>query len=169
MSRMEQRLQVIRGCVILLAVIICAFLWLSTLSFNPLDWPSPHYWPHPEPSYNNGGRAGAWVAYHMFLYFGKGAYAAVAGMTLGVAVLMRQGRLPSLWQRILGTSLLIVVVSAFSHLWTSSSPGAWPEARGGQVKVALSHEELALLLGGIDLAGSRRRPWYRSVAQEALE
>ena len=45
----------------------------------------------------------------------------------------------------------------------------WPEARGGQVKVALSHEELALLLGGIDLAGSRRRPWYRSVAQEALE
>lgn len=45
----------------------------------------------------------------------------------------------------------------------------WPEDVGGRVKVVLSHEELALLLGGIDLAGSRRRPWYRSVAQQALE
>lgn len=41
----------------------------------------------------------------------------------------------------------------------------WPEA-AGQLKVVLSHEELALLLGGIDLAGSRRRAWYRSGAQE---
>jgi len=42
----------------------------------------------------------------------------------------------------------------------------WPEAAGGQVKVVLSHEELALLLGGIDLAGSRRRQWYRVAVQE---
>jgi transposase len=39
----------------------------------------------------------------------------------------------------------------------------WPPATGGQTRVVLSHEELALLLGGIDLAGSQRRAWYRKV------
>ena len=38
----------------------------------------------------------------------------------------------------------------------------WPEAGGGQAKAVLSHEELALLLGGIDLAETRRRRWYRN-------
>lgn len=42
----------------------------------------------------------------------------------------------------------------------------WPGAASGQVKVVISHEELALLLGGIDLAGSRRRPWHRIAVQE---
>ena len=39
----------------------------------------------------------------------------------------------------------------------------WPEAASGQAKIALSHEELTMLLGGIDLASTRRRPWYRKV------
>ena len=39
----------------------------------------------------------------------------------------------------------------------------WPAAASGQAKVVLSHEELALLLGGIDLAGSKRRAWFRRV------
>jgi hypothetical protein len=30
----------------------------------------------------------------------------------------------------------------------------------------LSHEELALLLGGIDLVGSQRRAWFRKVIGE---
>jgi transposase len=42
----------------------------------------------------------------------------------------------------------------------------WPEAAGGQPKVVLSYEELTLLLGGIDLAGTRRRRWYRTVTTE---
>jgi transposase len=40
----------------------------------------------------------------------------------------------------------------------------WPEAASGQVKVVLSPEELTLLLGGIDLAATRRRRWYRAVS-----
>lgn len=43
----------------------------------------------------------------------------------------------------------------------------WPEAAGGETKVVLSHEELALLLGGIDLATTRRRKWYRNVTQDS--
>lgn len=37
----------------------------------------------------------------------------------------------------------------------------WPEAEGGESKVRLTHEELALLLGGIDLKQTRRRRWHR--------
>jgi len=37
----------------------------------------------------------------------------------------------------------------------------WPEATGQEAKVTLSHEELMLLIGGIDLTQTRRRPWHR--------
>jgi transposase len=42
----------------------------------------------------------------------------------------------------------------------------WPAAEAGQTKIVLSHEEMALLVGGIDLAGSRRRAWFRKIAGE---
>ena len=41
----------------------------------------------------------------------------------------------------------------------------WPESARGQAQVVLSHEELALRLGGIDLAQTRRRRWYRALRQ----
>jgi transposase len=37
----------------------------------------------------------------------------------------------------------------------------WPEAGSTVKKIVLSSEELALLLGGIDLAQTRPRKWYR--------
>lgn len=40
----------------------------------------------------------------------------------------------------------------------------WPEAAGGETKIALSQEELAMLLGGIDLARAEPRRWYRKAA-----
>ena len=42
----------------------------------------------------------------------------------------------------------------------------WPEIRTGETKVTLTYEELALLLGGIDLISTRRRAWYRASAGE---
>ena len=138
MSTSQERRQVIRGCVILFSLIVCAFLWISVLSFDSSDWPSPHSWPHPDPASNAAGRAGAWVAYHLFLYVGGGAYAAVAGLTLAIGVLARQGRLPSLWQRVLGIGLLIAVVSTCSHLLTDSNPTRWPELRGGVLGYVLA-------------------------------
>jgi transposase len=38
----------------------------------------------------------------------------------------------------------------------------WPGPQAEEVKVVLSHEELAMLLGGIDLSQTRTRRWYRS-------
>jgi transposase len=43
----------------------------------------------------------------------------------------------------------------------------WPNIGVGETKITLTSEELALLLGGIDLASTRRRAWYRSSAGEA--
>jgi len=40
----------------------------------------------------------------------------------------------------------------------------WPEAAGKEPRVTLSHEEWALLVGGIDLAATRKRRWYRKEA-----
>jgi transposase len=57
-------------------------------------------------------------------------------------------------------------------LWVCSkriSKGSigWPQAVGAENKIVLSHEELALLLGGIDLTQTRLRKWYRRpVAEE---
>lgn len=38
----------------------------------------------------------------------------------------------------------------------------WPEGNHPEVKITLTHEELVMLLGGIDLAQARRRSWYRN-------
>jgi transposase len=38
---------------------------------------------------------------------------------------------------------------------------SWPLAGDESDRVLLSHEELALLLGGIDLSRTRRKNWYR--------
>ena len=43
----------------------------------------------------------------------------------------------------------------------------WPAIATAEAKITLTHEELALLLGGIDLASTRRRGWYRKSASEA--
>jgi transposase len=42
----------------------------------------------------------------------------------------------------------------------------WPSCGDAQGKVVLSHEELSLLLGGIDLAKTKSKRWYRTVNGE---
>ncbi|HYY31810.1 MAG TPA: IS66 family insertion sequence element accessory protein TnpB, partial [Chthoniobacterales bacterium] len=38
---------------------------------------------------------------------------------------------------------------------------SWPSNAEQSTRVTLSHEELSLLLGGIDLTRTRRKDWYR--------
>jgi hypothetical protein len=40
---------------------------------------------------------------------------------------------------------------------------SWIESGDAQGKVVLSHEELSLLIGGIDLRQTKRKQWYRKV------
>ena len=44
----------------------------------------------------------------------------------------------------------------------------WPEARAGQAKVVVTHEELAMLIGGIDLRTATTRKWYRRGVAEQV-
>ena len=37
----------------------------------------------------------------------------------------------------------------------------WPQSGDAQSKVILSHEELSMLLGGIDLTKTKHKRWYR--------
>ena len=38
---------------------------------------------------------------------------------------------------------------------------SWPSEEDQQTRVSLSHEELGLLLGGIEVGRTRRKNWYR--------
>jgi transposase len=42
----------------------------------------------------------------------------------------------------------------------------WPSVDADQRKVVLSHEQLMMLLGGIDLVQTRERKWYRKAVYE---
>jgi len=44
---------------------------------------------------------------------------------------------------------------------------SWPVVEDQAERVSLSHEELSLLLGGIDLRGTRRKDWYRKIISES--
>src|SRR5258708_7386676 len=46
---------------------------------------------------------------------------------------------------------------------------SWPLAGDGSDRVTLSHEELSLLLGGIDLTRTRRKNWYRKTVLESVK
>jgi len=58
-----------------------------------------------------------------------------------------------------------------SGLWVCSKKllkgrFSWIESGDAQGKVVLSHEELSLLLGGIDLRQTKRKRWFRKVNTE---
>jgi hypothetical protein len=42
----------------------------------------------------------------------------------------------------------------------------WPQSGDAQGRALLSHEELALLLGGIDLSNTKHKRWYRKASPE---
>jgi transposase len=44
----------------------------------------------------------------------------------------------------------------------------WPEPSPGEVKVRLTAEEFAMLIGGIDVPAAKRRQWYRKEIDEVI-
>ena len=69
---------------------------------------------------------------------------------------------------------LKLLVYDHSGLWICSKKldggrFGWPTADTSVTKIVLSHEELALLLGGIDLAETQRRKLYRKPLLEESE
>ncbi len=139
MTSKEQRQSVYRACVVLFSVLGCAFLWTAVFTFNPLDWPSPNSYPHPEPAFNACGAAGAWVANRLFYYFGDGTYPLAMGFTLAAFLLTWRGSIPCFWQRVLGVLLLVTVTAVSVHLVSGPASAALPEERGGILGIAVGH------------------------------
>src|SRR6266853_813072 len=67
-----------------------------------------------------------------------------------------------------GNRLLAVEIGIASGSSASTSSGLVVGLTSGR-RIVLSHEELALLLGGIDLSETRRRKWYRKPLVEESE
>jgi transposase len=44
----------------------------------------------------------------------------------------------------------------------------WPEANPGEMKVTLTPEEFAMLIGGMDVQTAKRRDWYRREIDEVI-
>jgi len=66
---------------------------------------------------------------------------------------------------------LKLVVYDGSGLWVCSKKldggrFRWPQRDSTVKRIVLTHEELALLLGGIDLTQTRPRKWYRKVRRK---
>jgi len=131
--------QGVRACMIFLTLIACAFLWISILTFDPADWPSPKVAPHPSPCLNACGRAGAWLAYQLFFYLGEGTYPLAMCLAGGAILWVFRGQVNHLWQRIFGAALLIAVTAASVHLIGGGYSAPLPEGRGGILGIALGH------------------------------
>jgi len=46
---------------------------------------------------------------------------------------------------------------------------SWPQVAEGKGKVRLNPEELALLVGGIELTGTRAKKWWRGRAESSVD
>jgi transposase len=44
----------------------------------------------------------------------------------------------------------------------------WPEPSAGEVKITLTAEEFAMLIGGMDVRAAQRRRWYRKEIDEVV-
>ncbi len=95
---------------------VCLFLWSAALTFDVGDWPSPEQYPHNSPPLNACGTVGAWCAYQLHYYLGRGIYPLLLFATLGAVQRLLRGPLGSLWERASGLALLVGCSSATAHL-----------------------------------------------------
>ena len=56
--------------------------------------------------------------------------------------------------------------SGLSYKMLEKGRFTWPQSGDAQDKVVLSHEELSLLLGGIDMTKTKHKRWYRKASPE---
>ena len=138
-TRSEQRWQAILLCYRMILLAACGFCWLSLLSFDAADWPSPKAWPHPFPPSNLCGPTGAWLAYHLFYWIGSGSYVLALYATIATLAVMARGRITDPWLRALGAACLAASLASFVRMFAPGGPGALPHGNGGIVGIAIVH------------------------------
>ncbi len=101
-----------RYCLVLLLAGTTLLLWLSMLTFDPLDPPSPQLYSVERKVQNAGGRVGAHIAYHMRYWLGSGVYVGMLLTTLAAGLLLAGRTIRDLPWRIMGMMILITGASA---------------------------------------------------------
>lgn len=119
-------------------LIVCAFLWISVLTFHISDWPNQSVWPHNSPAANGCGRAGAWVSYQLLYYFGTGAYTLLLFASVGAVLQLTRG-ITDLPLRVLGVGLLTTVTASMVALFDTDPTTGFVEGHGGILGIAVAN------------------------------
>lgn len=117
----------------------CAFAWMSILTFSDLDWPNLAVWPHPAPTLNACGKAGAWFAFQFIHYLGVGVYPLFFLLTVAAVAQLLRKEIRDLPLRATGAMLLVVVTSAAAALIDAMPEDGLIEGRGGIVGAAIAN------------------------------
>lgn len=122
----------------LLALVGCALLWPALVTFDAGDWPSPHQYPSPNPTFNACGPIGAWCAYYLRYWLGDGAYLLMLFVTLAALTKLIRGDVGRVGERVFG--LLLLVPGTAAAVYLAAGPpdaAALPVGAGGVIGYAL--------------------------------
>jgi len=139
MAQSDERRVALRFALTAVGWLGCVFGWVSVLSFSAADPPSDSVWPPRAPPANWCGPAGAWLVYYIFYYFGAGAYALLALLTVLLVTWTKAERLRDPWMRLIGVVLVCGVASTASAMLIPVSDRYLMTGPGGVVGGAGAH------------------------------
>jgi len=121
----------------LLGLAISALLWPAMFTFSLGDWPSPHQYPHNDPTSNACGAIGAWCVYYLRFFLGDSAYILLLFCTLAALLKIARGELRNIGERAFGLFLVLACTAASAHLIAPPSAHSMPVGNGGVIGYAL--------------------------------
>ena len=105
----------LRYCVILLITGVTALAWVSVLTFHPADPPATAMFPPPQ-VHNAAGMVGSHISYSLLYWLGDGSYMLLLFLSACMLLMLLGGRITDLPWRIVGVALMVMSLSAASHL-----------------------------------------------------
>jgi S-DNA-T family DNA segregation ATPase FtsK/SpoIIIE len=117
----------------------CLFLFLSVLSFDMGDSPSPYIWPHNGQTANWCGPVGAFLAYYTLYYLGPGVLVGLAAVCCALLVNLSGKPVNQPVLRLVGLILVVAAASTTWHLVWPTKPvglyrtGSFPEGGNGGI------------------------------------
>src|SRR3954469_1275626 len=132
------RTNVLRNVLVFAGSAVWVFLLLSLASFSPTDWPSHAVAPYPAIA-NLCGSAGAFIAYHLFLFFGQGVFPVLFFTGICLVLYIFNNPVSDLWMRAVGLLLMTVSFAAAVHHFRPGAVNGLPEGQGGIVGIAAAH------------------------------
>jgi len=121
-----------RYCFVLVLLGGLALVWMSLLTYAPQDWQAHRSGDHAVRTNNAAGTVGVMISHTLLYWLGRGSYVGVLFLTLGVLVVLFNGRISDLPWRLAGVAALIAAASAAIYL---HDPDGMTAVRSGQAGV----------------------------------